>query len=298
MRKLILMILPMVLLVSCREEIEYRGPETEPMLFVNAELSDLAGSVNTIFVGKTFFFNEWERSGCLSDADIVITRNGEPCGDVTYDAELDSFLFVTPDGTKPGDRFDLKVSCPGFEVANASAYSPVALDCRIADVQHYDGEGYRIQLNFECPDYDKTDGFYFSVKIFFTDDFFGDGWTYLVDYTTTDEMLSAGDYAENVNIWNLIFEGESIEYIPLRMNAPTHSAVVYTETYSSVKKITVVTEVVPKEYVEYYKSVESSLNMSVNPFVEPVQLKSNLSSGTGVFAVVSRKTKRKMIVEL
>ena len=60
---------------SCDTEIEYRGEQTQPMIFVHASISPTDDTAH-IFVGQTSFFLDNIIRDCADSAIVVITHNG------------------------------------------------------------------------------------------------------------------------------------------------------------------------------------------------------------------------------
>lgn len=64
-----------ILLGSCDTEIEYRGEQTEPMMYIVANINPEADS-SMIFVGRTSFFLDEQETRCFDDARVIITHQG------------------------------------------------------------------------------------------------------------------------------------------------------------------------------------------------------------------------------
>lgn len=110
-----LMIVVLLLMTQCTKDIEYRGPDLDPMLVVNAVAR--SGEQLMVAVSHSTFFLDSSEPERLSDASVSVSINGES-RDAVFDA--DTLGYIDSRIVRAGDEIELNVSHPEYGQASSS----------------------------------------------------------------------------------------------------------------------------------------------------------------------------------
>lgn len=110
-----LVIAVLLLSTQCTKDIEYRGPDLEPMLVVNAVARP--GEQLMVAVSHSTFFLDDSEPERISDASVSVSINGES-RDAVYDA--DTLAYIDSRIVCVGDEIALNVSHPRYGQATSS----------------------------------------------------------------------------------------------------------------------------------------------------------------------------------
>lgn len=305
-----------LLLAGCREEIEYKGEEAEPSLYVYAVFDN--DTLNYVFVGETSFFLDKPNTQCLDDAEVSIQINGGNITELIYDA--DTALYKCAEHFEAGDTLRLIVGHARLGTAEAIAVVPPDLTMTIKEVE-YDVKGevfgnYAI-IEFATASCDEINNYYFN----FYPGFEMEIYTYVYDdehynpetqeytedwakiffwcqyYTPGEFIAEEENVEENVDIWSLIYGDEFVaERFGMKENVMECKIEFDPQIYAivdSTRSIIFMPEltIYSSEYVKYNQQSSKARNESSNPFVEPTQVQGNVKpTGDkrvfGFFAVI------------
>jgi len=297
------------LLLSCRTELEYNGPEGEPALYVYAMFDN--DSLNYVFVGETTFFLDESKRDCLKDAEVTISVNGEERVKLEYDG--DTALYVFRRRIETGDTLRLTVKHPRLGEAEAMAVVPPEMNMEVKEIRtQVQGMKYNnyALIQFSTEDCRKMDGYYFTFEPYiraevyatiYDDEHYDSvtyryskGWdtiTYMCSYYSDFKMLEAEESAEaNVDIWNLIFGDDSFiaRKFDMKENVVDCKVEFDVDTMSlhncdSVRSLEfyALMNIYSKDYTEFRQQRDKASSEANNPFVEPTQVKGNVKPTGG-----------------
>ena len=114
--------------VSCTKDIEYKGPDSKPMLVINCIAQD--GEVPVIQVSHSVFFLDYYRSGKTLDnrTSVRVDINGESQNAVWDD---DKQAFTDDRAVHAGDIIHISASHPDYANASATDTVPTPGDCML-----------------------------------------------------------------------------------------------------------------------------------------------------------------------
>lgn len=304
MRKIIILLIGVLLLVSCKTEIEYKGPEADPSLYVEALFDN--DSVNYVFVGEATFFLKETNEDCLEDAVVTISVNGGEATLLGYDS--DTALYAFPKKLYTGDTLFMTVTHPRLGSAVATAVVPPTVDMTIKEIRTEEkGKMYDnyAMIEFATADCRETDGYYFTFEPYVTAEIYAEMYDdehynpqthqyskewqtieYLCLYFSTFQLLAAEtSMEEDIDIWNLIYgEGNFSPYQFDMKENKVECKVEFSadnwlmEYADSVRNVGfyVLMDVYSEDYTEFRQQCEKASSESNNPFVEPTQVKGNV----------------------
>ena len=176
----------------------------------------------------------------------------------------------------PGNNYRLQVSKSGFETISAEAVYPSLVEIDTAYfrennvVGEFDEELKQVQINFQDP----VGSNFYEIKAYIFYEF--DSETYLYPlYPSNDQFNGQRGRGEGLFFSDENFEGELAEII---INYSDFEVEEDAEVILELRHIT-------EDYLLFDLSLELAFNSNDNPFSEPVQVKSNIENGFGVFAL-------------
>lgn len=305
MKKLLTILTISILFIGCRTELDYKGPNAEPMLYVYALFDN--DTLNYIFVGQTSFFLDEPTTQCLDDAEVSIQINSGDAIKLTYDR--DSALYRFDERLKTGDTLHLTVNHPKYGSAEAVAVVPPEVVMTIKDVRYFvEGEelnNYAI-IEFSTNDRDLINNYYFYLEPILEMRVFSEvydeehwnpkTWEYDKDWTTkwyksyfyypTGLPIAAEEpTTDYVDIWELMTNDIlDVRKFDMKENVVECKMEFYEgplEHYYNNDSLEYVIfhsdiTVCSPEYVEYMEHCDKANSESINPFVEPTQVIGNL----------------------
>lgn len=314
MKKLLPVFFLLFLLASCRTELEYKGPEGDPALYVYALFDN--DTLNYVFVGETSFFLDNPNTQCLDDAEVSVQVNRGETVNLAYDR--DSALYVFDGHLKTGDTLRLTVTHPRLGSAEAVAVVPPEVTMTIKNVEYFvEGEMFDNHAIFEfvTDNLDATNSHYFHLNTFidieaYTDTFnqetfdFEKGWITTTclcpNYIVGHSIVAERGKEEDLEIWNLIY-GQGLEVEKFGMKGAVVECTIEFEAeqlkqfYDSLGTVTFYSDITvySPEYVTFIEQSNKAKNESNNPFVEPTQVQGNVKPlgdkrVFGIFAVTRK----------
>jgi len=321
--KYILLLFFFLLMISCEKEIEFNSSKAEPIITLNGVL--MPDTTFSIHLSKSRFFLDNSRGfPIIEDADVVLTSGEhteqmEHTGNGNYTTD---YIF------KSGDRVELKATVNGLPVVTASATIPskphigeITTEKNYSEYKeqqwNYDGPieiGVAVyqDIKFKLPitDNGKEKNYYrinvlkvehysentqrsylssFTDAVFdadISDDFFGiEGQSNGYDIFT--------DVLFNGSTYNLTFTDRNLKEVKF---LPQY--IEFEHRYSFPDRVVYHIEVqqLSYEYFMYLKTRNAYNNNDENPFMEPIQIFSNIENGTGILGSAAI-TKRVVEVE-
>lgn len=282
-----------LLMVGCRTEIEYKGEEAEPALYVYALFDN--DTLNCVFVGQTSFFLDERVEKCLDDAEVTMSVNGGPEVRLTYDR--DTSLYVCNLPLNEGDTLLLRVSHARLGQAEAKAIVPPGIEMTIDNVQFgVDGKTYdnKATFHFSVNDYRKMNDYYFEftpyismrVEYYYSEDeiYWDTLYGYKCAYSYGDDFIAAPEREGDVDIWDVIFDDGESDFKKFEMKENSVQSVVefdYSRYFYRFDSLIVDSfyaeiDVYTADYVEFMDQRDKARDESQNPFVEPTQVKGNV----------------------
>lgn len=324
MKRSLLFVSLLLLLVSCRETIEYKGKAVEPQLWVSGDLTDTTGSL--LFVGRTSFFQNKIDVNCDPGAEVLVSVNGGPESRLAYNGNKGYIFDIRPQG---GDTLTWRIHSRDFPEGRATTVCPYPIDFELVSLGEpaniHDGEPGRnycyITFDISCDDYRKNNGnilnfnfgafvertyvqtyYDYQSNTYLTDtitDTVPDTWTWRPDC----DFFAPLPYDNSLDFFDIVEGGDGLDdpYVwnqqnyTVNMSAPRQRIrlVYYDYDKSSylsyrILYVYVNTRISPPDRLRYERSRELVWNSVDNPFAEPAQLWSNVvsdSKGAGIITV-------------
>lgn len=313
----------LLLMISCEKEIEFGRSETEPIVVLNGVL--ITDSTVSIHLSKSrFFLDSSSDFANMEDADVVLTSEGH-----TELLKHTGYGIYTADyNIKTGDRVEIKATVAGFPSVSAIASIPQRPQVGEMSTEKSSAE-YELQgwsntglvnigvaeyqdIKFKIPltDVGNEKNYYrlvvlkaehyseniqYSYLTYFTDavfnadtsdDFFGmegesNGYNIF-----SDVLFNGSTYNLNFNDYNLREVRLLPEYDEFEYGYSIPNQVVY---HIEVQQLSY-------EYFMYLKTRNAFRLNDGNPFMEPIQIFSNVENGTGILGGVA-VSERVVVVE-
>ena len=313
-----------LLMISCEKEVEFNRTKTEPIVTLNGILmTDTTFSIN---LSKSRFFLDSSRSfPSIEDADVVLT-SGEHTEQMKY---IGNGNYTSDHIFQTGDRVELKATIPGFPTVSAVATIPakpqageITTEKNYSEstIQQWDYNGpvdigvavYQ-DVKFKLPitDNGKEKNYYrivvlkvehysentqqlylsnFTDAVFNTDsseDFFG-----IEEQSNGYNIFT--DVLFNSSTYNLTFNDRIFKEVKL---LPQYEESEYYYTIPDRVVYHIEIQQLSYEYFLYLKTRNAENNSDDNPFMEPIQIFSNIENGTGILGGVA-VTKRVVDVNI
>jgi hypothetical protein len=313
------MLLPMLLLAGCTKDIEVDLPEYDSKLYVYA-VSPVFDKMR-VTVGRSVPIKEYSNYNTdftVSNATVLLYENDKAAIQLIYD--VNSKQYVSPVDIPLSATYRIEVSAPGYESVSASAALPgfVIIEDIQNKIVNSDSFGStEFTIRFTDPP---------SKGDFYTIDFTSayelrdaagrpgipgqpegeGGERFGYDYgclSSTDPAIE--DVAnkdpfttevclpsKNMLISDELFNGQART---IKFKLPKYYSDQYVDTVDGVQVVTysqVKLKHVSEEYVKYLRSYRKVRDNSGNPFVEPVNVYTNIVNGYGVFAPVSEDVRQ------
>lgn len=305
MKKILTILTISILLIGCRTELDYKGPNAEPMMYVYALFDN--DTLNYVFVGQTSFFLDYiPTTQCFDDAKVSIQINNGEATKLTYNR--DTSLYVFNKHLSTGDTLRLTVNHPKYGSAEAVAVVPPEVAMTIKEVNYFvEGEeldNYAV-IDFSTSNLNLINNYYFYLEPIlemrvFSEVYDGEHWNpktweYDKDWTTKwyhsyfyypaglpiAAEETATDYAD---IWELMINDiQDVKRFDMKGNVVECKMEFYEgplEHYlnDSLEYVIFHSDITvcSPEYVKYIEQCDIANSESINPFVEPTQVVGNL----------------------
>jgi hypothetical protein len=313
-RNLKLLLLSALLLAGCQKDIEVDLPEHTPKLYVY--------SVSSVFekmritVGRSVPIKDYSFATtdfAVKNATVLLYENDKAPVTLTYDEA--SKQYISDKDLTLGATYRVDVSAPGYDAASSSAILPAFVI--IEDVQNKivsaDSFGEsELSIRFTDP---PTPGDFYTIDITSVYELRekqglpgipgrpegeeGDGYGYdygcinsndpaIDDVTNKDPFTTEVCLpSKNMLISDVLFNGQTRT---IKFKLPRYYSDVYRDTINGKEVVTypqIQLKHVNEDYVKYLRSYRQVRDNSGNPFVEPVNVFTNIRNGYGLFAPAS-----------
>ena len=312
-----------LLMISCEKEIEFSSTKTEPIVTLNGVL--MTDTTFSIHLSKSRFFLDSSRGfPSIEDADVILT-SGEHTEHMKH---IGNGNYTSDKIFQTGDRVELKATIPGFPAVSASASIPTKPHVSEIITEKNYSESTLQQWNYDGPidigvavyqdvkfklpitDVGKENNYYrlvvlkvehylqntqqsylsyFTDAVFNTDiseDFFG-----MEGQSNAYNIFS--DVLFNGSTYNLTFNDRIFKEVRL---FPEYEEYDYQYTIPDRVVYHLEIQQLSYEYFMYLKTRNAENNNDDNPFMEPIQIFSNVENGTGILGSAAI-TKRVVEVE-
>ena len=269
-------VLAFVLFFMACENLEVVVPididDPDPVLAVGAYFSNDMDSYNLAV---------YQAVGALSDLenktqDSALVQIFEE--DLLFDEFVSdkAILEVFEKNFVPGNNYRLQVSKSGFETISAQAVYPSLVEIDTAYyrestvVGEFNEDVKQIQVDFQDP----VGSNFYEIKAYVIEEIGSENYFYPL-YPSADQFNGQIGRGEGLFFSDENFEGELAEII---INYSDFEVDEDAEVILELRHIT-------EDYLLFDLSLELAFNSNDNPFSEPVQVKSNIENGFGVFAL-------------
>lgn len=293
------------------KEIEFKGSKTEPMITLNGLL--VADSTVSVNLSVTrFFLDDSQSFRNIYDADVTLV-SGSKAVQLKYISDGNYSADYFP---QAGEEIELKVDVPGFDLVNSVAVIPEKPTVGEISVEEstseqeliiYDDYGtgfieigvsvnYDLKFSIPITDNGKEQNYYRLVVL--KEEYYAEGSnrTYLSHFTdpvfvtsSTEDIIGISSEYNRYNIFtDLLFNGStyylnfSSSYLKEMNIFPQYEE--YAERYHIPDRVIYYIQVqhLTYDYYMYLKTRSASYDSDGNPFMEPIQIFSNIENGTGI----------------
>lgn len=261
--------------ISC-ENMEVIVPievdDVDPILAVGAHFSNDMDAYRIAVSQAVGVFSEDENT-VQEGVDISIWQDGEVFSQFEYNL---GEPFTFNEEFLPGKTYRMEASKEGFETVFAEDVYPtkVEIDTAYIGEIYWAEDNFSGQLGVQLSFQDPPGRDFYEVKVF--------SLTQQGNFSSRfplepldDLILGQAGFSEGVFISDEEFDGELID---LELNFNTLGWSGDTELMLELRHVN-------EAYFQYDVSIELAKEAESNPFSEPVQIKSNVENGMGVFAL-------------
>jgi hypothetical protein len=271
----IILLIGLVLLPGC-ESLEVVVPidvdEEDPVLAIGAYFSNEMETYTLAVARAVSALSDLETT-IQDSADIVLFEDGILFHDYLYEVgEQEEFTETF----EVGKVYRLEVSKEGFEPVYSESIFPslVSIDTAYlkgnAIVGEFSEEVKQVRLNFS----DTSGQDFYEIRMYAKYETPSGEFQTLV-YPSTEQSTGLTSAWEGIFLSDNNFDGQEADLI---LNY-------YDIDVENEAEIIVELRHITEAYYLYQLSVELAVNSNENPFSEPVQVKSNIENGFGVFAL-------------
>lgn len=331
MKKTLYILILALIFVSCEKVIEFKGEVTEPMIVVSSFITP-DSTISAHLSKSRFFLENSVQHYLIENAEFKLIINGEAKGKLLYQG---NGFYNSPIKPRIGDEVKFEISAPGFDPASSTTKIPERVPLISVDTTSTIETGYQIYDNpnggTDTISYHKIRKMNFRVKFKdngnqknyyrllvalettsngnpittylskFDDIIFGNqsensgvqgvfdisNSNYSFD-TFSDELINGKEYEIKIQS-DIVLESSYFEDSPFYYDG--------LQSYEfSKEKYKFYLQQISPEYYFYAKSFAAARNTNGNPFVEPVQIHSNIQDGIGLLG--SYTSSEPIIIEI
>lgn len=275
-------------LVSCNQEIDYDGPNSEPKLVVEAFASDQAPFSVELTRSQFFLENNFD-SLYITDATVEYSFNGAAYEKAVYDAK--SKCYLSSELCALDDQISLRITHPDYETVTSQTYVPHPVQTSSTMLLTYTDSvpAYSVTLF----DTDLTSYYYLDGRLFVdkTEGATGQSITeeYELKFYSDDPIFDTefDSYKQpNSTVLGLAFSDETFQNQERTIAFTLDSIPQYEDTTGQMQ-VTGVSYVlnvyaITEEYFLYRTSMDLYDAAGDSFFAEPVLIYSNIKNGYGI----------------
>lgn len=273
-------------LTQCESEIELDFSDFQPKLVINAQIG--ADSSFVIVIGESTTPVNPGVGAIPEGLEVTLTdlSNDKP---VELYRENDKFVTGLSESVKPGVRYLIKASAPGYETVQAIAEVPEKIEVSEVRVEDFKIENSEVTIDKKNVSYTLSFAFdnlkasyvHFIFKQYSTLNSGGvNPGTLELEYRLTPEFPEESGYVRHVDNGVLVSIDE-IQSHPIRFKFNDFTIDARDEKLGILE---VEIRTVSPEYYWYFVSLQRQVETLKDPFAEPVPVFSNVNGGLGNFS--------------
>ncbi|MDD2245180.1 MAG: DUF4249 domain-containing protein [Dysgonamonadaceae bacterium] len=312
------LLLSALLFITCEKEIEFSGSKAEPKITLNGVL--MADSTVSIHLSKSRFFLDSSLGfPDIIDAEVTLysgskTAQMKHVGNGNYTAD-----YIPQNG----EAIELKVKVSGFPSVHSSAIIPekpavgeVTTETSTSEypLQNWDysgiidiGTSVNQTIKFKIPITDNGNEQNFYRLVVLKTQHYGEGVSrsYLSYFSdpvfeanSTEDFTGISDQSNRYNIFtDILFNGTTYQLTFSDNNLkeinllPEYEDATYQYVIPDRVVYNIQVQQLSHDYYMYLKTRNANFNSDDNPFMEPIQIFSNIENGTGILggAAITRR---------
>ena len=295
MKKLSISFSLLLFLAACEKTVVIDIPRSEPRLVLSSILEK--DSTIGVFVTKTRYIldpsDHTQQQYLVSTATPVIFENGVAVDTLVFDPTQSNYRSLQGTKIRSGILYGIKVSAPGFSIAEASSAVPsqsvIASVQRVRDAR-VDANGIHqdeITLKLNDP----------AERNFYLIQIYGSSWGGQFSHpvscvSTTDKDIESLGYNDPMSSGEC-FDGGRLLMKDDHFNGREKQVVFYVESgslqdiYDPATNRTwrpfIVVKRITEDYFRFLKTLDVYETTSDNPFAEPANVYSHEKNGFGLF---------------
>lgn len=309
--KYIILLLSAFLIVSCEKEIEFKGSESDPVITLNGLL--MADSIVNINLSESrFFLDPSFDFPDIANAEVTLS-SGSKTMQLEYMGNGNYTADYLP---QAGEEIELKVDVPGFDAVHSLAVIPekttvgeISIEKSTSEHTMIYYEGYGVgfleigvsvhqDINIKIPVTDNGNEQNYYRLVVLKEEHYAENTnqTYLSYFTdpvfntnSSEDFTGISSQYNRYNIFtDILFNGStyylnfSSSYLKEVNILPQYEE--YGERYNIPDRVIYHIQVqqLSYDYYMYLKTRSANYDSDGNPFMEPIQIFSNIENGTGI----------------
>ncbi|MEN9303302.1 MAG: hypothetical protein RL264_1731 [Bacteroidota bacterium] len=296
MKKLILLSILSVLVMSCQKEIEFKGKSKDPVMVLNGVVEN--DSLFRVYLERSVFFLSSENasvkyisSGALLKVTNLTTGEVYTMNESTFPSpNLYEFPFITT----PNTQYKIEVTHPDYPSISAEMITTAKVNLNSVDtVSVIKNQEKLLKITFNWND--PTTENYYMVRVRQDIESAEYSYTNYLYMSSTDLSI---DNSTNTDIDGSVYPTNTFLFTDTKFNGQQKSMEFLANYYSpSDDPMNPVDEKVYCELISmnkatylYYVSMTASLQTDF--FSEPVKVLSNINNGFGIFGSLNYSVKK------